>query len=220
MSALEQDLDIEVTLTNPEDHPDELQWDQEAKQLRRFTVTDMASAEWAIRKIAQKRFLFEEATTLAANELAAFKAKLKLDEIEALIAAESDRLQAFLAGYAADLDHAEEFFGHLLEEWHLQVLADDPKRKTIKLPSGEHRSRKAPDTVEVDDLDAFVCTHGLDSEFVRPHPAPDKPAIKRALADGVPVDGARVVPGEVRFSVETLEPVVPVDPELRREVGF
>lgn len=158
-----------------------------------FTVHDLASAEWAVRKLAGLRARYEECKALRDVEV--------------------DRIDAWLAGEKDALDRAEEFFGGLLESWHRAQLDGDERRKTIKLPSGALRARKSPDRVEVADPDGFVCAHGFDSEFVRVTATPDLAAVKKAvLGDGEVIDGVTVIPGDVRFTIETAPPVVP-EPE-------
>lgn len=159
-----------------------------------FKVTDLASAEWAMKKLAKHRARFAESKALAE--------------------AEHDRTQAWLAGEQNELDRVEEFFGGMLEHWHRQILETDERRKTIRLPSGELKARKSPDTVTVLDPEAFVCAHGFDSEFVRVTAKPDLAAVKQAvLKDGEALDGVEVVPGEVRFSLITAPPVQPAPVE-------
>jgi hypothetical protein len=55
------------------------------------------------------------------------------------------------ADQAERLVHDEAYFEGLLAEWHRQVLAEDPRQKTLRLPHGALAARKAPDHFEVDD---------------------------------------------------------------------
>lgn len=153
-----------------------------------FRVHDLASADWAMRKLAKYRTRYAEAKAFAE--------------------AEADRTRAWLQGERNELDRAEDFFGGLLEAWHADVLEHDARRKTIKLPSGELRARKLPDRVIVADPDAFVCAQGFDSPLVTVKATPNLAAVKNAvLHDGEALPGVEVVVGEVRFTAATEAPI-------------
>lgn len=149
-------------------------------------VHDLASAEWAVRKLARARARYAEAKAFAD--------------------AERFRLDAFLRDAQVDLDDAEAFFGRLLADYHSAALAAEPRRKSIGLPSGTLKARKAPDrVVVVEPEDEFVCRHGFDSPLVRVKASPDLRAIRAAvLTDGEALEGVEVVVGEVRFTVDTV----------------
>lgn len=55
------------------------------------------------------------------------------------------------ADQAERLVHDEAYFAGLLAEWHREVLAEDPRQKTLRLPHGALTPRKAPDRFEVDE---------------------------------------------------------------------
>lgn len=155
-----------------------------------FRVTDLASADWAMRKLAVKRAWMAEQSAYYDSEL--------------------DRLGAWLDEAKASAADTEGFFGSLLEDWHRRVLDTDEKQKTIKLPSGELKARKLPDGVVIADPDAFVCAHGFASDLVRVKATPDLNAVKKAvLRDGESLVGVEVVPGEVRFAAVTAPPILP-----------
>lgn len=157
---------------------------------RGFTVEDIASAEWALRKLCRARDRHAENARYVDAEL--------------------DRLRAWLAQSQAELDDAEGFFGGRLEAWHRQLLEDDGRRKTVVLPSGALKARQSPARVEVADGEAFVCCHGFDSPLVRVTAKPDLVAVKRAvLTDGEALPGVEVVVGEVRFTVVTAPSIAP-----------
>jgi hypothetical protein len=157
----------------------------------RFRVKDLASADWAVAKLARARARFAEQ--------------------QAFAQAEADRTRAWLDECHRELDDAEGFFGGLLESYHRQILEGDERRKTVKLPSGQLVARKAPDRVEVADPDGFVCAHGFDSPLVRVKASPDLAAVKQAvMKDGEALPGVTVVEGDVRFSIRTEAPIAPV----------
>lgn len=161
-----------------------------------FRVHDESSAEWALRVVAKHR------RRLAAHE----------DVAKATIEHTNEWLDGQRKRY---LDSTEHLLG-LLESYHRQVLDENPKARTLQLPSGTLKARKAPDVVDVTDVDAFVAwAEAGHDELLRIKTDPDKPKIRSLLGhdetDGVLVDpatGERVpglawVVGEVAFKVET-----------------
>ena len=161
-----------------------------------FTVTDLASADWAIRKLARARKNYREVADYVQEE--------------------RERLNDVLSDAGIRADDTERFFGGLLTEYHLRLLEDDPKRKTIKLPSGELKARKNPDRVVIADPDAFVCAVGMDSPLVKVEAKPLLAEVKKALkdgpivtADGEVVEGIEVVEGDVKVTVDTAEAIEP-----------
>lgn len=161
----------------------------------RFAVTDLATADWAVRKIARARRRFADAKLLA---------DAQLERTREWIAAEQHRL---------DTDTA--YLTGLLEAFHRRTLDEDPKAKTIRLPSGTLVARKQPDVVDVTDVDAFVAwASDGHNDLLRTKVEPDKTAIKNTLGAAetglvhVP-DTGELVPGltwrdgDVKFSVDT-----------------
>lgn len=105
---------------------------------QRYEVTGLSSADWAARRIAAARRKHAEVTEAAAEQRRIIAAY----ELES----------------ADELASTEAFFGGLLRAFHEQVLAADPKAKTIKLPSrAELRSRTGGrPTVVVSDETALI----------------------------------------------------------------
>lgn len=101
-----------------------------------YTLTDDDAADWALRKLAKARADIEQAERMA-------------DERKKLI----DR---WLQDSTASDCQTVEFFTGLLSEYHSRVLADDPDRKTLDLPSGRVKSRTYKPAVVIDDLDELV----------------------------------------------------------------
>ncbi len=89
-----------------------------------FVVTDAASANWTLVKLA--------AINAAEYDDGATVAKLINDIDTWRIAREK--------GYAAD----RAYFEGLLREWHAARLIEDPELKTITLPAGELQVRSQP----------------------------------------------------------------------------
>jgi phage host-nuclease inhibitor protein Gam len=168
-----------------------------AGQQEHFRVDGPSTAEWALRKLRQ--------------------ARARQDEARALAEAETSRVAEWLRAEEARHQHDIEFFESVLTGWHRALLAEDPDRKTISLPNGTLRARKAPDALDVVDPDGLVAWAQANAHeaLLRVTVEPDKAAIKRLrraeTLDGavVPVDdtgerlpGVVVVIGQVRFSVE------------------
>ena len=94
-----------------------------------------------------------------------------------------------------------------LRGWHQAVLADDPKRKTIHLPSGTLRARAGRDRIDIEDEDAFVEFARLSAtQLLRVRYDADKKAIAALSVkdDGTIVtDDGEVLPGVTKRTGET-----------------
>lgn len=110
--------------------------------------------------------------------------------------------------------HSTEWLEEQLAAYHEARLLDDPRAKTISLPSGALKARKTPDQWNVEDPAAVLSwAQEVRPELVRTKLELDRNELKRRLTptgDGAAVDpesgevapGVSVAPGEVRFSVE------------------
>lgn len=154
----------------------------------------LLTAERMVRAVAYRRRKLAEAQALAQRRIA---------EVNAWLDAERQRLTT---------DWLEE----QLAAYHEARLVEDPKAKTISLPSGALKARKTPDqwTVE-DDETVLSWAHDVRPELIRTKVELDRNELKRRLKateDGTVVDpesgevapGVSVAPGAVRFSVEVL----------------
>lgn len=162
-----------------------------------FVIDDDAAADWAIRKIAQKR-----------RQVAAHQ---ELHDQEA------GRLASWLAEVNGPLESDAASLEAALGDYHRRVLSNDEKRKTIKLPGGTLKSKKTPDKVEVDPDEFLPWAKKDHPELVRVKEEPNKVALKKLLVpdapDGKAVDQStgEVIPGvviergEVRYTVEVSE---------------
>jgi hypothetical protein len=163
-----------------------------------FAVVDEGSAEWALRKLARARREYAEAVIVA-------------DAQRSLI----DR---FLETKRKKLDHDESFFGPLLESYHRRCLEDDPKAKTLPLPSGTLKARKQPDEWTFTE-DFIEWAKANRPALVRIKEEPEKAAAKKLLGRVLFDDGSVVVvdaetgeevpgvgwhEGDVKYSQETL----------------
>lgn len=148
-----------------------------------FKVTNEREADWALRKLAQRRRQAE-----ANRELAE---------------AERERIDTWLAERNAELQADCEFFEGHLAAYHAQILVKDEGRKTIKLPGGTLKARKRPDGVEVTDEFIPWALDNNRNDLVRVKHEVDKNAVKQAvLKDGEILTGVDVVKGDLTFSVE------------------
>lgn len=151
----------------------------------RFRIDGPNTAEWALRKLA--------------------RIEHQLAEDELVAQDEQERIDAWLRERSSAAERDASYFRSILTEWHREVLAEDPKKKTITLPAGVLKARKRPDTVDVVDFDAlkdFAEGNGR-LELLRVKVEPDKPAIKKAVIEaGEAVPGVVPVAGDVAFTVE------------------
>lgn len=170
----------------------------------RFKVSDVASADWALRKLAKVRTRQEEVRTIAERQRSA---------IMASVARYLEPINDWEAAQAERLGRDEAYFEGLLTEWHMEVLAEDPRQKTLRLPHGELTARKAPDRFEVDEEAFLAWAKQAAPALVRVKEEVDRQALRKHFAGAEPgqelVDPAtgevlgcaRLVAGEVRYKV-------------------
>lgn len=167
-----------------------------------FTVHDVASADWAVRVIArhERHFAAYEAAALRVIDIA----QARIDHEREGIEDEKQRLATSTA-----------YLRSLLEGWHRSILDADPKAKTVRLPAGHLVARKAPDVVDIIDVDGFKAWAEVNApDLLRTTVAPDKPAIKKlAHVDGRVVDDA----GEVVPGVEWVEGAVAFKVDIKAD---
>ena len=145
-----------------------------------WRVTDAGSADWALRRIAEKRGHLAEIEEHA-------------DEVIA-------QVTAWLEGERQREEPRIEFFASLLADYHRDLLAADPKAKTVHLLNGKLVARQTPDRVEVDE--SKVPT--LPLEFQRVKIEADKKALLAHIkATGELPNGVTLVPGEIKFTAKT-----------------
>ncbi len=101
---------------------------------RPWRVTDLGSAEWAMSKCAQ--------------------AEAELQLLGAQAALWSRRIQDWYAEAARPLEAKVGFMSAQLERYAIEVRAEDPKRKSVKLPSGTVKTTAKAARLVVTDEDA------------------------------------------------------------------
>lgn len=96
-----------------------------------FAITDLDSLNWVFRK------------------LSALKAKEK--EIKQLANVERDRIAQWEKGELSSIENSTSFFEALIQKYHSEQLAADPKAKTISTPYGKSKTRASKATPEKED---------------------------------------------------------------------
>jgi phage host-nuclease inhibitor protein Gam len=151
----------------------------------RFVIEDEAQAEWALRKLA--RYARDRQT--------------KVDVAQA----EKARIDAWLEDETGKLDRHADYFRSILADYMRRRHEDDPKVKTLSLPSGTLKARKGRPRVTVTDLDAleaWVDEHEA-GELLRVKVEADKRAILgRVEVDGEVPPGVEIEPGGVSFTAD------------------
>jgi Bacteriophage Mu Gam like protein. len=161
----------------------------------RFEITDLNSLNWAFRK------------------LKAYKAKEK--EIEEVAQNERDRIDAWEEEEKKKIQDSIKFFQGLINEYHMKLLAEDPKAKTLSTPYGKSKARTVKAQPEKADENAIlqhVLNNGMD-EYIKPTLkwGEFKKNLKLVEVDGKKVvvdENGQIVPGvivkpeETKFTVE------------------
>jgi phage host-nuclease inhibitor protein Gam len=191
---------IEELLVNPfpelsdlmEEFPKELPETPEQKE--RFQVKDKEQAEWCLRQIS--RLLREQ------------------EEIESTAKKEIEKITTWKNNQAESIQKSISFFEYLLTEYHQQVLKENPKAKTIKLPSGNLEARNAQPEYkrDKDAMLPWVEKNRPDYVVIKKdiNWAGLKKILKYENGTGIDPDTGEVVPGltvidrGTTFSVKTL----------------
>jgi hypothetical protein len=162
--------------------PDLLDYDHEP-QPEAFTIEDDAAAEWAIRKIAAAQARIKDADKLYQGELY--------------------RLECWHRDTTKSDTERIEFFQGLLTAYHAAQLAEDPGRKTIKLPHGTLTSRAQGPVYEfTDDYLAWAAKNAPETLRERA-PEVDKTAAKAYLQEtGEVAPGVTITERGPSFSVK------------------
>lgn len=153
-------------------------WNGQEEERQGFQITGMDSLNWAFRK------------------LAAIKAKEA--EIINLAKAEKERIEHWEATEKASLNNDIEFFEGLINQYHAQVLKEDPKAKTLSTPYGKSKSRASkaqPDKADEATILNYIEENGM-TEYIKPSLkwADFKKSLKIA-GDKIVDENGQVVPG-------------------------
>lgn len=135
----------------------------------------------------------------------------KIAQAEQVAQAVIERAQEHVAAERKRFDPA--FLEDRLRAYHRARLADDPKAKTLRFPSGELTARKQPERWDIDDETFLAWAQRTGrAEFVRTKVEVDRQAAKRRLSvkDGIVVTddaelvpGVSVTPGDIALTVKT-----------------
>lgn len=155
-----------------------------APAVDRFIIDDEDKANWALRKLAR---------TVARHT-----------DILEQARRERERIAAWEEEQTQKIVREQTFFESLLEQFHRNQLTVDPTKKTIKLPAGTLKARKAPDQLLIADEAEFVkWALENDPELVRTKHVPDRAMLRRTAYEyGEIVPGVTIEEGGIRYSVE------------------
>lgn len=181
---------------NPLQSEELLAWEEAGTEERKhFEITSLESLTWAFRK------------------LSALKAKEA--EIEAIAAAEKQRIDEWEMAEKKSIADSKEFFEGLISAYHAKVLMQDPKAKTLSTPYGKAKARKVKEQPEKANEKAVlkhVVENGMDAYIKSSLKWADfKKSLRIVEADGkkvavdengVIVDGVEIKPEQIKFSVE------------------
>ena len=154
----------------------------------RWQVTDLASADWAARKVQQAR---------------AKQAELQAERDRVVAAADE-----WLARESKTLEDDASFFADRLAEWLASEIDQDPKGKASRaLPCGAVVKRTpARESLVVDDelaLVEWLRSQSDSRDLVEFVPKYSKAAVKKLVTgDGLAVPGVRIEPGTHGWKVD------------------
>lgn len=116
----------------------------EAQEQTQFEIKDLDSLNWAFRK------------------LSALKSKEK--EIKQLANVERDRIAQWEKSELSTIENSTSFFEELIQKYHAQQLANDPKAKTISTPYGKSKTRKSKEAPEKGN-EKVILQHVIENEM-------------------------------------------------------
>lgn len=153
--------------------------EQGRDEKERFRVTGKDSANWCLRKIRALKSEMDENIKMAREEI--------------------ERIQEWLEQVNTPLENSVKHFEALLEEYHIQVISEDPDRKTIKLPHGTLKLRARQPEYKRDEktLLSFLKDNGL-NEFIKVIEKPEWGVLKK----NVELAGDKVVHRDTGLIVE------------------
>jgi phage host-nuclease inhibitor protein Gam len=115
---------VKELLVNPFPELDDLMGELEKPEKKeRFKVENKEQAEWCLRQIS--------------------RLSKEQEEIEETAQTEIEKIIDWKKKQTESTQKSISFFEYLLTEYHQQVFKENPKAKTIKLPSGKLEARKA-----------------------------------------------------------------------------
>jgi phage host-nuclease inhibitor protein Gam len=127
----------------------------------RFHIEDTGQADWAMRKLVRVHD--------------------QLRDVDEMVARQLEPIERWRAEQTTALDRERLFWEALLIEFHRTRIEEDPEVKSIKLPHGELRSRKAPDSWSFDTEAFFKWARRHAPELIRTKEEIDKALAKSSL---------------------------------------
>jgi phage host-nuclease inhibitor protein Gam len=156
-----------------------------------FVVDSMEKAIWAMRKIAN--------------------IDLSVEEVNKAADAEIERINAWRDEEVRIISSQRKFFEGLLEGYHRRIMAENPKKKTIKLPHGQLQIRaQKPDFIRDDEKIIKWAEKEMPKVVIR-KPKLDWSALKDSLkvdgsmafsSNGEIIPGITVVPRGDKFNIK------------------
>lgn len=148
-----------------------------------FKITDKASAEWALRKIAAHKAVIDENISIAN--------------------AEHERISQWVLKENAKHQMDIEFFENALHEYMKQENLINPECRSIKLPHGTIRLRKMPQKWDFDDEKTINYLEQNYPEMIQIIKKYDKSKVKELVKNtGETWDGLRIEEQPDKFEVE------------------
>ncbi|MGO3751187.1 MAG: host-nuclease inhibitor Gam family protein [Peptoniphilaceae bacterium] len=136
--------------------------DEEVEEKERFEVTDLQSAEWCFRKIAQIKEGLEEQEIYTNNQIEEYK--------------------NYLRKYRDDAENSIAFFENLIKEYVDKKLEEDPKfkLKTLKGTASYGKEKDSWDYGNEEKLLNFLKDNDL-KDFIRVKESIDKTKLKTSV---------------------------------------
>lgn len=175
-----------------DDENDSKRYLQEEYSGEAFRVSNREQANWALRKIARIESARKECRELVEGEM--------------------EKLSAWLKKEEEGFDQERNFFECLLRDYMEEQRQQDPKIKSIKLPSGKVGLRKQQPEFQRDNSRLLPWLKANHPELVRVKEEPDWSAVKAAavvlgniLADpdtGEVIEGVKVIERPDKLLIE------------------
>lgn len=123
--------------------------------------------------------------------------------------AERRQLDEWLEEEKGKLDRRAAHYEQVIGDWHRAVLAEEPDRTRVSLPTGTLQRRSLPQRVDVVDFEAFrnwAVDHGIHEQVLRMKVEVDKRGLRDLLADdGLVPPGVEVADGGDRIYITTTD---------------
>ena len=151
-----------------------------------FEVTDVKSAVWAVGRLHEANVL-----------LAQYDAQYEAIKVEAL-----KRLDAWYDSATAKARETVDAMESFLRPY-AESECERLKSKHVDIPGARLGFHSNPSAVEIYDEERVIAqVKAVDILAIRTKESVDKKRLKDLIEGGTHIDGAEVVPGSVRFSVE------------------